>query len=248
MVVRYMDSNANADSATPSNRPAILNAPNLITLARFALSIVVFALMSYHHFYAAFWVFIIAASTDWVDGYVARRTSQVTQLGRILDPFCDKIIICGTYILIAIETARLAVSEPLSTDGNEIPPAVLSNLEIAGTSIDPHWFLITGWMAVVVVGRELLVTVLRGYIEQHGGDFSANWAGKLKMVFQCVAVGGCLLVFALGNSTDTFTVAIIWITAVAVWVAIVSTIYSGTVYIFAATNMVRGLTKHTDAS
>ncbi len=219
-----MDSKADASNATQTNRPAVLNTPNLITLTRFVLSIVVFALMSHDYFYAAFWVFVIAASTDWVDGYVARRTSQVTQLGRILDPFCDKIIICGAYILIAIETAKLG---------------------------DANWSMITGWMAVVVVGRELLVTMLRGYIEQHGGDFSANMSGKLKMVFQCIAVGGCLLVFdiqSVGMETETFAVVIGWITAVAVWVAIVSTIYSGTIYIFAATKMVKGLTKHMDVT
>ncbi len=224
MVVSNMDSKADASNATQTNRPAVLNTPNLITLTRFALSIVVFALMSHDYFYAAFWVFVIAASTDWVDGYVARRTSQVTQLGRILDPFCDKIIICGAYILIAIETAKLG---------------------------DANWSMITGWMAVVVVGRELLVTMLRGYIEQHGGDFSANMSGKLKMVFQCIAVGGCLLVFdiqSVGMETETFAVVIAWITAVAVWVAIVSTIYSGTIYIFAATKMVQGLTKHMDVT
>lgn len=164
---------------------------------------------------------MIAASTDWVDGYIARRTDQVTQLGRILDPFCDKMIICGVYILIAIEAAQLT---------------------------NPHWSLITGWMAVVVVGRELLVTMLRGYIEQRGGDFSANKAGKIKMVFQCIAVGGCLLVLAMNNSTDTFAISIGWITGIAVWVAIVSTIYSGIVYIFAATKMVQGLANHTNAN
>lgn len=219
-----MDSKADASNATQTNRPAILNTPNLITLTRFALSIVVFALMSHEYFYAAFWVFVIAASTDWVDGYVARRTSQVTQLGRILDPFCDKIIICGAYILIAIQTEKLG---------------------------DANWSMITGWMAVVVVGRELLVTMLRGYIEQHGGDFSATMSGKLKMVFQCIAVGGCLLVFdiqSVGMETETFAVVIGWITAVAVWVAIVSTIYSGTIYIFAATKMVKDLTRHDDAT
>jgi CDP-diacylglycerol--glycerol-3-phosphate 3-phosphatidyltransferase len=224
MVVSNMDSKADASNATQTNRPAVLNTPNLITLTRFALSIVVFALMSHDYFYAAFWVFVIAASTDWVDGYVARRTSQVTQLGRILDPFCDKIIICGAYILIAIQTEKLG---------------------------DANWSMITGWMAVVVVGRELLVTMLRGYIEQHGGDFSANMSGKLKMVFQCIAVGGCLLVFdiqSVGMETETFAVVIGWITAVAVWVAIVSTIYSGTIYIFAATKMVKDLTRHDDAT
>tara|TARA_B110000438_G_scaffold220383_1_gene213442 strand:- start:2994 stop:3668 length:675 start_codon:yes stop_codon:yes gene_type:complete len=224
MAVTNMDSNSEPDSATPTKPTAILNAPNLITLTRFALSIVVFALMSYGFYYASFWIFVIAASTDWVDGYVARRTSQVTQLGRILDPFCDKIIICGAYILIAIHTAKLG---------------------------DANWSMITGWMAVVVVGRELLVTMLRGYIEQLGGDFSANMSGKLKMVFQCIAVGGCLLVFdiqSVGMETETSAVVIGWITGIAVWVAIVSTIYSGIIYIFAATKMVQGLTNHTNAN
>ena len=221
MAVTNMDSNSDPDSATPTKPTAVLNTPNLITLTRFALSIVVFALMSYGFYYSSFWIFVIAASTDWVDGYIARRTDQVTQLGRILDPFCDKMIICGVYILIAIEAAELT---------------------------NPHWSLITGWMAVVVVGRELLVTMLRGYIEQRGGDFSANKAGKLKMVFQCIAVGGCLLVLAMKSSTDTFAILIGWITGIAVWVAIVSTIYSGIIYIFAATKMVQGLTNHTNAN
>jgi len=224
MVVSNMDSDQDVGNAAQKNRPAILNTPNLITLTRFALAIIVFALMSYEHYYVAFWVFVVAAGTDWVDGYIARRTSQVTQLGRILDPFCDKIIICGAYILIAIQAAKLG---------------------------DANWSMITGWMAVVVVGRELLVTMLRGYIEQHGGDFSANLSGKLKMVFQCIAVGGCLLVFdlqSLGNETETFAVVIRWITGVAVWTALVSTIYSGIIYIFAATKMAHGLTQHTDAT
>jgi CDP-diacylglycerol--glycerol-3-phosphate 3-phosphatidyltransferase len=104
-------------------------------------------------------------------------------------------------------------------------------------------------MAVVVVGRELLVTMLRGYIEQLGGDFSANMSGKLKMVFQCIAVGGCLLVFDIQSvGMETFAVVIRWITGIAVWVAIVSTIYSGIIYIFAATKMVQGLTNHTNAN
>ncbi|MCS5629511.1 MAG: CDP-diacylglycerol--glycerol-3-phosphate 3-phosphatidyltransferase [Pirellulaceae bacterium] len=216
-----MDSNSVDDKATTTNQTAVLNTPNLITLTRFALSIVVFVLMSYRFYDASFWIFVIAASTDWVDGYIARRTNQVTQLGRILDPFCDKMIICGVYILIAIEAARMP---------------------------NPHWSLITGWMAVVVVGRELLVTMLRGYIEQHGGDFSASKSGKIKMVFQCIAVGGCLLVLAMNGSTDSFAVLIGWITGIAVWLAIVSTIYSGIIYIFAATKMVQELTKHTNAT
>ena len=135
----------------------MLNVPNVLTMARLVLSIVVFVLVPLGCYFSALLVFIVAASTDWVDGYWARRFNQVTQLGRIFDPFVDKIIVCGLFIFLAAERD---------------PPSG-----------------ITAWMAVVVVGRELLVTALRGFIEQRGGDFSAKMAGKLKMVFQCVAGG-----------------------------------------------------------
>ena len=79
-----------------------LNAPNLITSARFVLSLIIFALLPMGEYFVSLVLFIIAAGTDWVDGYLARRNNQVTQLGRILDPFCDKIIICGMFILLSL--------------------------------------------------------------------------------------------------------------------------------------------------
>ena len=45
-------------------------------------------------------LFVFAASTDALDGYLARRYQQVTVLGRILDPFVDKIIVCGSFIFL----------------------------------------------------------------------------------------------------------------------------------------------------
>ena len=143
-----------------SDQNQLWNVPNKISAARLLLAFVVFALIPMQMYSAALVVFIIAAGTDWVDGWYTRKYDQVTQLGRILDPFCDKILICGTFILLAVEM-------------NDQYP----------------WYMaITGWMAVVVTGRELLVTVLRSLIEGAGGDFSAKMAGKLKMWFQC-----CLL-------------------------------------------------------
>ena len=45
-------------------------------------------------------LFIIAAGTDWLDGWYARKYQQVTTLGRILDPFADKVVVCGTFIFL----------------------------------------------------------------------------------------------------------------------------------------------------
>jgi CDP-diacylglycerol--glycerol-3-phosphate 3-phosphatidyltransferase len=82
----------------------------------------------------------------------------------------------------------------------------------------------------------MLVTVLRSFIEQRGGDFSAKMAGKLKMVFQCVAAAAALALLAWGPSAPS------WLNAtflVSLWVAVLSTIHSGVGYIFAAIRMVR---------
>ena len=177
--------------------------PNQITAVRLILSIVVFALIGQQWFFTAMIVFLIAAATDWVDGYWARKFSQVSKLGRVFDPFVDKIIICGTFIYLSAEP------------NSEIQP----------------------WMTVVVVGRELLVTALRGMIEQSGGDFSATMSGKVKMGFQCAAVVGTLWLLAKqADGAGEKEIWLKWITVGLVWLAVLSTIQSGVVYVRAAIN------------
>lgn len=181
----------------------VLNVPNVLTAARLVLAIVVFVLLELPdpNFLAAFVIFVLAAATDWVDGYWARRFGQVTQVGRVFDPFVDKIIICGAFILLAAESR---------------------------SGIAP-------WMAVLVVARELLVTGLRSFIEQSGGDFSAKMSGKLKMVFQCVAAGGAML--ALVEPRPDWLQWYGWLDValvISIWTALVLTVYSGVVYVIVA--------------
>ncbi len=183
--------------------PMIWNVPNLFTALRFVLSVVVFVMIPWGFYSTALVVFVIAASTDWVDGYWARRFGQVTRLGRIFDPFVDKIIICGVFIFLASE------------EGSGI----------------------VAWMAVVVVARELLVTALRGFIEQRGGDFSAKMSGKLKMVFQCVAAGFSL--FVLADRSQAYRLGFQWWLPLSVWVAVLLTIYSGAQYVAVAVRLLR---------
>lgn len=201
--------------ATTTSKPAgdtVLNVPNVLTTVRLVLSIVVFVLIPLKLYLPALIVFIIAASTDWVDGYWARKYGQVTKLGRMFDPFVDKIIICGTFMFLAAEQYA------------------------AGQTAPEQLYGIAPWMAVVVVGREMLVTALRGLIEQSGGDFSANFAGKLKMVFQCVAAGASLVALMHFSRAPNagLPLWLFWTMAISAWVAVLSTIYSGVGYIFAA--------------
>ena len=192
----------------------IWNVPNQLSAARLLLSIVVFVLIPLQLNWAALIVFIIAAGTDWVDGWYARKYNLVTQLGRILDPFCDKILICGAFILLAVE------------------------MRVHGF---PWYCGISGWLAVIVVGRELLVTVLRSLVEGSGGDFSAKMAGKVKMWFQCIAVGACLVAIEMVQASPDGEGIMLpswlwWTVFVSVWGAIVSTIHSGLLYVFSAAN------------
>lgn len=179
---------------------SIYNVPNALTTVRFALAIAVLVMIPMGSYVWALVLFSIAASTDWMDGYWARKYGQVTKLGRIFDPFVDKIIICGTFIaLVGVVDSGVA-----------------------------------SWMATIVVARELLVTSLRGIIEGSGGDFSANQLGKWKMVLQCAAVIAILLTLIYPN--------IAWLGVAGIsllWASIVLTLYSGYVYVAAASEVMR---------
>jgi CDP-diacylglycerol--glycerol-3-phosphate 3-phosphatidyltransferase len=146
-------------------------------------------------------VFLIAASTDFIDGWWARRYGQITQLGRILDPFVDKVIITA---------------------------AMVALVGIPGSGI-------AAWMVTLVVSRELLITNLRAMVEGQGGDFSARWLGKWKMLFQCAAVVSSLLGLSFGNQYPW----LYWATKILVWIAIASTFASGLDYIMAAVRISR---------
>ena len=97
-----------SESATTA-QPTIYNVPNALTSIRFLLAIAVMILVPMEMYVSALVVFVLAASTDWMDGYYARKYGQVTKLGRIFDPFVDKIIICGSFIaLVAVPTSGVA--------------------------------------------------------------------------------------------------------------------------------------------
>ncbi|MEX0978340.1 MAG: CDP-diacylglycerol--glycerol-3-phosphate 3-phosphatidyltransferase [Pirellulales bacterium] len=180
----------------------LFNVPNQLTVLRLLLSVVLFVLIAFEYYLVSTVLFVIAASTDWLDGYWARKYGQVTNLGRILDPFVDKIIICGTFIfLVAVPASGVAA-----------------------------------WMAVVIVGRELLVTALRSYLEGEGADFSASMSGKLKMVVQCVAATLALVALYYGEPRPEALQAAL---TISIWAAVAITVYSGVAYIQRAILLLR---------
>jgi len=135
-----------------------LNIPNSITLVRIGLvPVVIFLLLiaaegnTWQRWLALF-LFILAISTDGLDGSIARKTNKVTNLGKILDPIADKALIGGLFL-------------------------TLSYLgEIA-------W-----WITLVILLREFAVTIYRVRVAKTN-VISASLSGKLKTIFQAIAIG-----------------------------------------------------------
>lgn len=201
----------------PASSAHVWNVPNQVTVSRICLAAVLFALMEFQLYTASLVVFIVAASTDWVDGYWARKYGQITQLGRILDPFADKMIICGTFIYLAA-APQLESGKPASG--------------------------VAAWMAVVILARELAVTALRSFIENQGGDFSAKWAGKWKMVAQCLAACFSIGQLRYFNPIErTLSPELPGWTSngllLFLWIALALTIYSGGEYIWVSIKVLR---------
>jgi CDP-diacylglycerol---glycerol-3-phosphate 3-phosphatidyltransferase len=188
-----------------------LNLPNLITVSRLVLAFILFGMI----YCGGLWlsataVFVVAAATDAVDGYLARRYGMVTTLGRILDPFVDKIIICGAFIFLLHNSAT-------TSDG-------------LSSGVGP-------WMTLIVIGREMFITGLRAILEQQGKDFSASMSGKIKMVTQCFAVGACLLSLSpsVASAWPWFSI----LRNVLLWTAVAFTIGSGVIYVRRAAQLLR---------
>ena len=111
---------------------------------------------------AAASVFILAAVTDSLDGYLARRLGQTSALGAFLDPVADKLMVAVALVLL--------VSQP--------PP------EMRWPKFNPH-VLIT-LTAAVIVGREITISALREWMAEMGarGKVAVSSMGKLKTIFQ----------------------------------------------------------------
>ncbi|RIK66643.1 MAG: CDP-diacylglycerol--glycerol-3-phosphate 3-phosphatidyltransferase [Planctomycetota bacterium] len=191
-----------------------MNLPNQITTGRFLLSLVVLGLLARFELShrdeqlwlleAAFWLFIVCALGDILDGYLARRQNQVTSFGRILDPFADKILVCGAFIL-------LLGRGYVDGDGRNVTG-------------------LSAWMVVIIVARELLVSSLRGFSEAAGKPYGANYWGKTKMLVQCVTVP--LIIRTVGPWRDVEW-AIAWRTFM-IWGTVIVTALSVGSYLAAS--------------
>ena len=120
--------------------------------------------------YAAFLLFLAAALSDIWDGHLARKHRWVTDVGKLLDPLADKLLLCSTFLPFYFLTRRAD--------------------DLGGM---PWWGEMPLWVLVVVLGRELLMTAFRGYAARRGVVIAAGRIGKYKTLAQNVFAGALLL-------------------------------------------------------
>jgi CDP-diacylglycerol--glycerol-3-phosphate 3-phosphatidyltransferase len=152
--------------------------PNILTFGRFFLTNIFLIMVLYYprvenkplFLDMAFAIFVIAGLTDAVDGYFARKLGVASRFGRMVDPLADKILVCGAFICFAI------IGKP-----------VLFGLDAAVLRVI-HWAV-----AIILILREVYVTILRHVAEAKGINFAATAAGKIKMFVQSFTIGTVII-------------------------------------------------------
>ena len=170
-----------------------MNLPNSITLIRILSIPLLVWILSSGRFSSANgeqeWLasalFIAAAMTDGIDGYLARKRDQITTIGILLDPIADKLLIAAAFVVLV------------------------------------QWnpSLVPAWVAIVVIGREFLVSGLRSIAASEGFTIEASNLGKFKMVVQIVSVVAVILDHRWKEWPvfGRYFLPIHWIAYVAIW-------------------------------
>jgi CDP-diacylglycerol--glycerol-3-phosphate 3-phosphatidyltransferase len=144
-------------------------------------------------------LFIAASITDGIDGYIARRRSQITTMGILLDPLADKLLIAAAFVTLVQFNPRL----------------------------------VPAWIAVVIIGREFLVSGLRSIAASEGFTIEASDLGKFKMFVQIVSVVAVILEHRWREwPVGPYIFPVHWIAYLAIWFMVgVSLISAGDYFI-----------------
>lgn len=152
----------------------VLTVPNLLTFLRMALIPVFASLLFYGYSGWALIVFLIAGVSDGIDGFIARRFKQQSELGTILDPIADKLLMTVAFIVLTMPN----VLQPT----RHLP--------------------VPFWVTAAVIGRDVLILTVAGAIFVMTGfrGFQPSWLGKLSTLVQVAAVTLILLAAVFGYS------------------------------------------------
>ena len=162
------------DPESPKRR---LTLPNIITLARVAATPLLFVMVLSTDVgvrLGAFVLFVAAGLSDVWDGYLARKHGLITDVGKLLDPLADKLLMLSTFVPVYLVSQR---------------PGELNDV--------PWWGPLPLWVLLVIFGRELFITLFRQWASRKGRVIAAGKSGKYKTLLQSLFVGGILLWYPL---------------------------------------------------
>jgi CDP-diacylglycerol---glycerol-3-phosphate 3-phosphatidyltransferase len=176
-----------------------VNLPNSLTVARIVAAPLVGLLAfadSVPLRFGAFALFIAAAVTDYFDGMLARTRQEETNLGRLLDPLADKLLLLATFVPMFI----------LQAPSDDLFAPLVRGLGEAftmpfDTPVGPLPF--PWWVLVIVLGREVFMTVFRQAAARRGVVIAAIGPAKVKTGFQWTWVGAAFWWFALATAIRT---------------------------------------------
>ena len=159
-------------------------------------------------FLILFIFFVIASYTDHLDGYLARKNNQVTDLGKFLDPVADKLLINSLVIFLAAPSV--------------FAPYIPGELNQVGFSV---------WCVIILVARAIVVDALRFIAASKGKVIAANIFGKLKTVLEMVAIGVVLLNGFPFRYFDASWPIGLHIADIFVYLATAASLISGVIYV-----------------
>ena len=168
-------------------------------------------------------LYILAGITDVLDGYLARKMNLTSAFGRIADPFVDKVLVIGTFVMLA--GSNYAFPGNTGQFEKDLPFWLTGGMS---SGVQP-------WMVVVILARELIVSGIRGYSESMGIKFPATYAGKFKMFVQSVAIVTILIQLSLVQTARWGAVTKL----ATVWVTVIVTVLSGIGYMTKAKSILK---------
>lgn len=163
-------------------------------------------------------VFIVAALTDWYDGWLARKFNYITEWGKFWDPMADKILTSSAFIAFV----------------------VIGVLE---------W-----WMVLLIVARDVIITLLRLYAENRGSNFITSYYAKWKTLLQMIFLYYLLIVYTAINTPLVFNgneniFSILWdknLIYFTMLLITIITVHSGYTYLYSNRKLISDLFNETN--
>ncbi len=146
--------------------------PNILSLSRIILIplfVYLLAIPTVKSRILALAVFGLASLTDLLDGWIARKLNQESEMGKFLDPLADKFLVVSALAAIIV--------------------------------LDPYMEIFDFWMIIIIVGRDVLITIMRYLAMKRGRSLRTTRFGKIKTAFQMISIGLIIMIYIV-QKTD----------------------------------------------